>query len=116
MTVRFRVKQALVYWTYDSLTQRGEAMDRFSDDRDNLKPSDSGFDSDEAVSRNLARKARRKSSEAQAEDNSDVDRHPQDAGEERSERESEKPPEHHPHQLLHSPFLTHRPTFGRKGL
>jgi hypothetical protein len=91
-------------------------MDRFSDDRDNLKPSDSGFDSDEAVSRNLARKARRKSSEVQAEDNSDVDRHPQDAGEERSERESEKPPEHHPHQLLHSPFLTHRPTFGRKGL
>jgi hypothetical protein len=91
-------------------------MDRFSDDRENCEPSESGFDPDEAISRHLARKTRGKSSKAQAEEVSDAELDPQDEGEEGSERQFEKPPEHHPHQLLHSPFLTHRPTFGRKGL
>ena len=92
-------------------------MDRFSDDRDNFEPSNSGFDPDEAISRYLAQKAQRKSSEAQAEeqpDDSELD--PQDEGEEHSEPEFEQPPEHHQHQPLHAPFPTHRPTFGRKGL
>ena len=91
-------------------------MDRFSDDRDNIEPSKSGFDPDEAISRYLSRKARRKSGEAQAEEGLDADPNPPDEGEERSEPEFEKPPEHHPHQVLHPPFPTHRPTFGRKGL
>jgi hypothetical protein len=91
-------------------------MDRFSDDRDNIEPSNSGFDPDEAISRYLAKKSRRKSEEVQAEEGFDVEPDPQDEGEEQFEREFEKPPEHHPHQTLHPPFLTHRPTFGRKGL
>ena len=91
-------------------------MDRFSDDREDFEPSNSGFDPDEAISRYLARRARRKSGEAQAEENSGVESDPRDEGEEQSEPEFEKPPEHHPQQALHPPFLTHRPTFGRKGL
>ena len=88
-------------------------MDRFSDGRNNFEPSDSDFDSDEAGSRNRGPRTRRKSSEAKAKDNSDVERDPQDVGEARSGRES---PEHHPLRALHPPFPTHRPTFGRKGL
>ena len=89
-------------------------MDRFSDDRDNFEPSNSGFDPDEAISRYLARKARRGPGEVQAEEESELDSDQQDEGEEQSELE--KPAEHHPHQALHPPFPTHRPTFGRKGL
>jgi len=91
-------------------------MDRFSDGRDKFEPSDSGFDSDEAISRHRARKTRGKSSKAQAEEVSDAEPDPQHEGEEESERQFEKPPEHHPHRALHPPFPMHRPTFGRKGL
>ena len=91
-------------------------MDRFSDDRDNIEPSNSGFDPDEAISRYLAKRSRRKSGEVQAEVDSEAKPDPQDEGEEQIEREFEKPPELHPHQALHPPFPTHRPTFGRKGL
>ena len=91
-------------------------MDRFSDDRDNIEPSASGFDPDEAISRYLAQKAQRKSSEAQAEEEPGLELEPQEEGEEQSEPEFEEPAEHHPHQHLHPPFPTHRPTFGRKGL
>ena len=91
-------------------------MDRFSDGRNNFEPSDSDFDSDQAVSRQLARKRRGKSSKAQAEKVSDAELDPQDEGKEGSERQFEKPPEHHPHRALHPPFPMHRPTFGRKGL
>ena len=91
-------------------------MDRFSDDRDNIEPSNSGFDPDEAISSHLARKSRRKSSEVQAEEVSDVRPDPKDEGERGSERQFDNPPEHHPHRVLHPPFPTHRPTFGRKGL
>ena len=87
-------------------------MDRFSDDRDNFEPSNSGFDPDEAISRYLSQKAQRKP--AQAEEASDAELDPQNESEEQSELEN--PPEHHPHQPLHPPFPTHRPTFGRKGL
>jgi hypothetical protein len=48
-------------------------MDRFSDDREDFEPSNPGFDPDEAISRYLARRARRKSGEAQAEGNSGVE-------------------------------------------
>ena len=89
-------------------------MDRFSDDRDNIEPSNSGFDPDEAISRYLAQKAQRKSHEAQAEEEPDAELDPQDEGEE--PLELDEPLEHHPHQPLHPPFPTHRPTFGRKGL
>ena len=91
-------------------------MDRFSDDRDDFEPSASGFDPDEAISRYLAQKAQRKSSESQAEESSGLEFDPQDEGEEHFEPEFEQPPEHQPHQHLHPPFPTHRPTFGRKGL
>lgn len=91
-------------------------MDRFSDDRDDFEPAHSGFDPDEAISRYLAQKTQRKSSEAQAEDHSDAKFDAQEDGEELSQPELEKPPEHHPQQPLHAPFPTHRPTFGRKGL
>ena len=91
-------------------------MDRFSDDRDDFEPLNSGFDPDEAISRYLAKRSRRKSGEVQAEVDSEAKPDPQDEGEEQFEREFEKPPEHHPHQVLHPPFPTHRPTFGRKGL
>jgi hypothetical protein len=91
-------------------------MDRFSDGRNNFEPSDSDFDSDQAVSRDRGQKARRKSRDAKAEEVPDAGLDPQDEGEEGSERQFEKPPEHHPHRVLHPPFPTHRPTFGRKGL
>jgi hypothetical protein len=91
-------------------------MDRPNDDRANFEPSNPGFDPDEAISRYLAKKTRRKSSEAQAEEVFDAEPDSQDDGEEESEPQLEKPPEHHPHRTLQQPFLTHRPTFGRKGL
>jgi len=89
-------------------------MDRFSDDRDNIEPSNSGFDPDEAISRYLKQKAQRKSGEAQAEEEPDAELDPQGDGEEPFELEERLEP--HPHQPLHPPFPTHRPTFGRKGL
>ena len=86
-------------------------MDRFSDDREDFEPSNSGFDPDEAISRYLAQ---RKSREAQAEEEPDAELDPHDEGEE--PLELDEPLEHHPHQPLHPSFPTHRPTFGRKGL